>query len=160
MKIDYQKTIDGLKESGLIQNGDLCAVCLFQTESESNGVTTTYTVSKVDYIMSANGEQLKLFEIDKKTGAYLDSYLVFNKSDLAYGRKAVERKFIYASRGLFGGMYIAIHFIAENFIHTYCIPKTHHGFEQKEARAALYSFIKDTYNTHYDELKELYKSRK
>lgn len=160
MKIDYQKTIDGLKEAGLISDGDFCAVCLFQAESESNGVTSTVTVSTVDYIMSANDEQLKLFEIDKKTGAYLDSYLVFNKADLSYGRKGIERKFIYASRGLFGGMYVAIHFIAEDFIHTYCIPKSLHGYGQKEARAALYAFVKQTYNTHYDKLKELYKAGK
>ncbi len=34
MKIDYRKTIDSLKEEGLIESGDKYAVCLFQTESE------------------------------------------------------------------------------------------------------------------------------
>lgn len=46
MKIDYRKTIDSLKDEGLIESGDKYAVCLFQTESESNGVTTTYITRK------------------------------------------------------------------------------------------------------------------
>ena len=54
MKIDYKNTIDGLKEAGLIEPEDKYAVCLFQTESESNGVTTTMITSTVDYIIVAN----------------------------------------------------------------------------------------------------------
>lgn len=160
MKIDYRKTIDSLKEEGLIESGDKYAVCLFQTESESNGVTTTYITSKVDCIMTANADELKLIEIDKKTGEYLGNCLVFKKSDLVCGKKLKERKFIWASRGLFGGMYVTIHFIAEKFVHTYLIPKKHCGYEQKEAREELYTFVKETYNVYYREQELLYKNNK
>ena len=126
MKIDYQKTTDGLKENGLILPDDKCAVCLFQNETESNGVTSTVISSKVDYIMAANADEIKLFDIDKKSGEYL---------------------------------YIAIHFIAENFVHNYLLPKEHNGFEQSDARLELYEFIKNTYNTHYDAQEKLYKGK-
>ena len=159
MKIDYQKTTDGLKENGLILPDDKCAVCLFQNETESNGVTSTVISSKVDYIMAANADEIKLFDIDKKSGEYLDSFLTFKKDDVKYAKAIKDRNFIWASKGIFGGRYIAIHFIAENFVHNYLLPKEHNGFEQSDARLELYEFIKNTYNTHYDAQEKLYKGK-
>lgn len=68
MKIDYQRIFDGLKERGLIKDGDKYAVCLFKPESKSNGVTITTITSKVDYIVVVNNEALTLLDIDKRTG--------------------------------------------------------------------------------------------
>ena len=84
MKIDYQKTINELKENNEICDGEKYAVCLFQTESESNGITTEYKISKVDYIMVANNDNVRLLEIDKKIGEFLDSFLVFEKENLVF----------------------------------------------------------------------------
>lgn len=159
MKIDYSKTIDGLKESGLIQNGDKCAVALFKPETTSNGITSTTITSKVDYVMSANDSEIRLFDIDKKTGEYLDSYLIFKKETMVFAKKFKERNFIWASKGLFGGINIALHFIAEGFVHDYVVPKTIHGYEQKEARLELFAFIKDVYNAHYNALEYQYKNK-
>ena len=159
MKIDYQKTIDCLKENGLIKPDDQCAFCLFKNESESNGVVTTIISSKVDYIMAANADEIKLFDIDKKTGEYLGSFLTFKKDDVKYAKKIKERNFIWASKGIFGGRYIAIRFIAEKFVHDYILPKKHNGFEQNDARLQLFDFIKNTYNTHYDAQEKLYKAK-
>lgn len=159
MHIDYSKTFADLKERGLIGDDDKYAVCLVVPESTSNGVIQTVTTSKIDYIMSVNSEELKLFDIDKNTGEYLGSYISFRKADLVYGKKRKERKIIYASRGLFGGMYVAIHFVAENFMHTYELPKKFHGFDQHDARAQLYAFVKDVYNSYYDEKKRQYKNK-
>lgn len=159
MKIDYQQTIDGLKENGLIAPNDKCAVCLFEEEEKSNGIITTVISSKVDYIMAANVDEIKLFDIDKKTGEYLDSFLTFKKDDVKYEKKAKNRNFVYASKGIFGGRHIAIHFIAENFVHDYLLPKKYNGFEQNDARLEIFDFIKNTYNTHYDTQKTLYKGK-
>lgn len=153
MKIDYAKTIDGLKQSGLIKEGDKYAVCLFVTEN--NGVTTV--TSNVDYILSANDEELKLFALHKKTGEYLDSYSTFKKADIAFTKKLGDRRFIWASKGLFGGFNIAIRFIPDDFAHDFAIPKKLCGYEQIKDRTELFEFIKAVYNPVYDEQKRLYK---
>ncbi len=159
MKIDYQKTIEGLKEAGLIQPNDFYAVCLFYTESESNGVTTTYITAKTDYIMVANKTEIKLLDIDKKTGEYLDNFLTFKKNELVFERK--NKNWIYASKGIFGGRYIGIRadYIGK-FCHSYLLPRKVHGYEQKENSLKLYTFIKEVYNTHLKLQKKLYKENK
>ena len=149
MKIDYKPTIEELKEYGLINPGDKYAVCLFQTESESNGVTTTMITSTVDYIMVANENEVKLLDIDKKTGQYLDSFVVFEKANLVFEKK--NKNWIYASKGLFGGRYIGIRADYMGFIHSYLLPKKVNGYEQTEARDELYNFVKEVYNAHHDE---------
>lgn len=159
MKIDYQKTINTLKEKGLIQDEDKYAFCLFRTESENNGVTTKVITSNVNYLMIANHDEIKLLDIDKKTGNYLDNYLVFKKENIVYNKKIKERNFIWASKGLFGGINIAIHFIAGGFVHDYVIPKKLNGFEQLNARLDLFTFIKDVYNTYYQTQENTYKNK-
>ncbi|MBD5584024.1 MAG: hypothetical protein HDQ88_03000 [Clostridia bacterium] len=159
MKTDYQKTIDGLKEEGLIQDGDKYAVALFKTESQSNGVTSTMITSTVDYIMVANDDAIKLFEIDKKTGEYLGNFISLEKESIVYTKRISGRNFIWASKGLFGGKYIGVHFIAFDFVHDYLLPKKYRGYEQKEASNALYTFVKETYNTHYDKLEKIGKGK-
>lgn len=156
MKIDYGKTIDGLKASGLIKDGDKYAVCLFQTENYGNTVVT----SNVDYIMSANDEEIKLFTLHRKTGEYLGNFSVFKKADIVYTKKIKDRRFIWASKGLFGGMYVGIHFIPEDFVHDFGIPKKVCGYEQVADRAELFAFVKEVYNTVYDEQKKQYKESK
>ena len=101
MKIDYQKTIDELKEHGLIKPNDKYAVCLFKVENNVNTITT----STVDYIIAANADELKLFAIHQKTGEYLGDMLTFKKDDIRYGKRIKERKFIWASKGIFGGRF-------------------------------------------------------
>lgn len=152
MKIDYTKTIEELKANGLIESGDKYAVAFFKPESSSNGITTTVTTSKFDYILTANEKEIKLFDIEKKTGKYLDSYLVFSKDDIVYTKKRKERRFIYASKTLFRKCVIGIRFISEDFNHDYVLPKKMHGYEQKQAVIELYNFVKEVYNTYYDEL--------
>lgn len=156
MKIDYKKTIDGLKESGLIKEGDKYAVCLFRTEN--NGVTTV--TSNVDYILSANDEEIKLFNIHKKTGEYLDSFAVFKKQDIAFTKKLGERRFIWASKGIFGGINIAIRFLPEDFAHDFAIPKKVCGYEQVKDREELFGFVKEVYNPVYELKKKEYKESK
>ena len=160
MKIDYQKTINELKENNEICDGEKYAVCLFRTESESNGVTTTMITSKVDYIMVANDDNVRLLEIDKKTGEFLDSFFVFEKENLVFEKK--NKNWIYASKGLFGGRYIDIRadYMENNFHHMYCLPNKINGYEQKENVVELYDFIKSIYNTFHDEQKRLYKEKK
>ena len=155
MKIDYKKTIDGLKENGLILQEDKYAVCLFRTESDA----TTMTTSSVDYVMTANNDEIKLFSVHKKTGEYLGDYLVFKKEDIAYSKKLRERNFVWASKGLFGGINIAIRFIALNFSHDYLIPKKLCGYEQIEDRLNLFAFVNDVYNTHYKKLENEFKGK-
>jgi len=158
MKIDYNNTIEELKEIGIINPDDKYAVCLFQTESESNGVTTTMITSTVDYVMVANENDVKLLEIDKNTGKYLDSCIVFEKDKLVFEKK--NKNWIWASKGLFGGRYIGIRADYAGFNHTYVLPKKIHGYEQKEARDSLYEFVKSVYNAHHDLQKKLYKENK
>ena len=160
MKIDYQKTIDELKGNNEICESDKYAICLFKPESESNGVTTTIITSKVDYIMVANPDMVRLLEIDKKTGEYLDNFIVIEKENLVYEKKNIN--WIYASKGLFGGLYVDIRadFLESDFHHMYTLPKRVNGFEQKELSIELYNFIKEVYNVHHDEQKKLYKQMK
>ncbi len=109
--------------------------------------------------MIANDEEIKLCDIDKKTGEYLDSFMTFKKDDVVYTKKIKERNFIYASKGIFGGIYIAIHFIPEGFVHGYIIPKKIRGFEQKVARQEIFIFIKEVYNTDYDAKRKAFKTK-
>lgn len=155
MKIDYKKTIEGLKESGLILPEDKYAVCLFRTESD----VTTMTTSNVDYIMAANNEEVKLFIVHKKTGEYLGDFLTFKKADIVYSKKLRERNFVWASKGLFGGINIAVHYVALNFSHDYLIPKKLCGYEQIEDRLNLFTFLKDVYNSHYQKLENEFKGK-
>ena len=159
MIIDYQKTIEELKELGLIKEGDKCAVCLFRPETEDNGVTSTIITSKVDYIMTANETEVSLLDIDKKTGEYLHSGITFQKADLVFEKK--NKNWIYASKGLFGGRYVCIRAdYMGKFNHFYNLPKKIHGYEQKEACTELYQFLKDVYNSHHDLQKRRYKESK
>lgn len=160
MKIDYQRTIDGLKEHGLIKPNDKYAVCYFNAETVNYGVVSKVITSTVDYIIAANVDELKLFAIHKETGEYIGEMLTFKKDDIRYAKKIKGRNFIWASKGIFGGRYIGIRFIAEKFTHDYVIPKKFHGFEQAAARTELFEFIKNTYNFYYTELQKLYKQEK
>ncbi len=110
--------------------------------------------------MTANDEEMCLLDIDKKTGEYLGDVLTFKKADVRHAKKIKERNFIWASKGIFGGINIAIHFIAESFVHDYLIPKKHNGFMQLDARSEIFEFIKATYNTYYDLQIKNYKSLK
>ncbi len=109
--------------------------------------------------MVANEDEIKLCDIDKKTGEFLERYVSFKKDDVVFKKKIKERNFIYASRRLFGGMVVAIHFIAHDFVHDYVIPKKIRGYEQKEARLELYNFVKEVYNTDYDAKIKEYKNK-
>ncbi|MDE5562793.1 MAG: hypothetical protein K2J01_04530 [Clostridiales bacterium] len=160
MKIDYQKTIDELKESGLIKPNDKYAVCYFHAETVNYGVMSKVITSTVDYIIAANADELKLFAIHKKTGEYIGEMLTFKKDEIRYAKRIKERNFIWASKGIFGGRYIGIRFIAEKFTHDYVIPKKFNGFEQIGARTELFEFVKNTYNPYYTELQKLYKQEK
>ncbi len=152
MKIDYTKIIEELKNAGLISSSDKYAVACFKPESSTNGITTMITTAKVDYILTANDKEIKLFDIDKKTGSYLGESTVFKKEDIVYTKKRKERRFIYASKTLFRKCVIGIRFIADDFNHDYLLPKKMHGFEQKQAVTELYDFVKEFYNTYYDNL--------
>lgn len=158
MKIDYQRIFDGLKERGLIKDGDKYAVCLFKPEQTSNGVTITTITSKVDYILVANNEEVTLLDIDKHTGEYLESGCMFRKSDLVVEKK--NKNWIYASKFLWN-KYVNIRAdFMDGFSHTYVLPGKHHGFDQKAAAAELFEFVKTVYNAHQAEQKQLYKERK
>lgn len=132
-------------------------------ESRSNGVVTTTITSKVDFIMVAHDEEVKLLDIDKKTGEFLESGLLFEKDDFVIEKK--NKNWIIASKGLFGGRYVTIRadYVIEDdrkFCHTYKIHKKLHGFEQLERCTELYDFIKAVYNAHHDTQKQLYKESK
>ncbi|MDE6104581.1 MAG: hypothetical protein K2G38_02685 [Clostridia bacterium] len=155
MKINYQNTIDGLKETGLIQSGDKYAVCLFKNEDYG----TTVTTSLVDYIIIANDEELKLLPIHQKTGEYLGDFITFKKEDIVYKKKNKEKRFIRAWKGLLGGMYIAIRFMPEKFAHDYVIPKKLCGFEQIKERTELFEFVKQVYNPVYEMQEKQFKGK-
>ena len=159
MKVDYQKTIDILKENKLIKEGDKYAVCWFRTETQNNVFSTTLITSKVDYILIANADMIKLLEIERKTGEYYGSCLIFKKEDIKYAKRASERNFIWASRGLFGERAVGIQFNAEGFNHFYVLPKKMHGFEQKAAALDLYNFIKEVYHPYYSALEKQFKDK-
>ncbi len=107
-----------------------------------------------------NDDIVKMLAIDQKTGEYLNDFIVFEKENLVFEKK--NKNWIYASRGLFGGLHVDIRadFLETKFHHSYTLPKKVHGFEQKEKCLELYNFIKEVYNVHYTEQKKLYKQKK
>lgn len=158
MKIDYQRIFDGLKERGLIKDGDKYAVCLFKPESKSNGVTITTITSKVDYIVVVNNEALTLLDIDKRTGEFLESGCTFRRDDLVFEKK--NKNWVWASKFLWNRSIDIRADFMDGFKHTYMLPGKHHGFDQKAAVAELFEYVKAVYNAHHDEQKRLYKERK
>ena len=80
-KIDYQNTIDELKKRELIKPGDKYLVAVFRTETKTNGIVNTVITSNYDYILVVNRSELTLYDINKKNGEYLDSYITFKKED-------------------------------------------------------------------------------
>jgi len=145
MKKDYSKTIEVLKEKEHIKTGDKFAFCNYVPKTEYLGTITRTTYSKVDYIIIANDEEIKILDIDKKTGEFLGTGVKFPKE---------KADFIHASKGLFGGRYIAVRAdYADKYREDYSIPKKFRGYAQLEARLELYDYIKEVYNTYYQQRK-------
>ena len=145
MKKDYQKTIDVLTEKGYIDPGDKYAFCNYVPKSEYRGTVTVTTYSKVDYFVVANDEEIKILDIDKKTGEFLGTGVKVNKE---------KANWVNAYKGIFGGRYFGVWAeYMDDYREDYSIPKKFHGFVQEDKRLELYDFIKDTYNTYYKERK-------
>ncbi len=158
-KIDYQNTIDELKKRELIKPGDKYLVAVFRTETKTNGIVNTVITSNYDYILVVNRSELTLYDINKKNGEYLDSYITFKKEDLVFEKK--NKNWILAQKGWFGSRYITIRAdYMDKFSHAYIFPKKIHGYIQKEKIPEVFDFIKEVYNTHYDEVKREYKENK
>jgi len=80
--------ISELKEQGLLTDDDKYAFCKFydkinvmDTAVAATGLFT-FRWSTVDYLLAANENQLKIFNIDKKTGEYMGEHIVLEKDQI------------------------------------------------------------------------------
>jgi len=82
------KVINDLKARGLLSENDRYAFCKFydrinalDTAVAATGLFT-FRWSSVDYLLAADENVLKIFNIDKKTGEYLGEHIVLEKSQI------------------------------------------------------------------------------
>jgi len=85
---NLESTTDELKKLGHINNEDVYAFCKFydrinvlDTAVATTGLFT-FRWSTVDYLVAANPSEFKIFNINKKTGEYLNEYLIIAKDQI------------------------------------------------------------------------------
>lgn len=130
----FDVTIQNLKGAGLIYDGDIVLVCReapsqFAYFGGAIGGAIAAANAKA-FILCANEREIRLFDIDKKTGEYFGTFALINRGEI---KKAT------ASTFLGSGSIIIKTF---NGSHRFQFAKKMRGFVQKEASVRLKELFK------------------
>ena len=119
----FENTINMLKSQGLILQDDIVVVCMESTASAGfwfGAIGAAIAAAKAKYyIISANQNEIRVFDLNKKTGEYLGTFFVINKSEI---QKAVFS-------GLFGSFNFSFKSNSVNFKYQ---ANNRFGINQKE----------------------------
>lgn len=86
--VNYNEPIQKLKEQGLITEADKYAFCRFYQKFNLSdflfalGGMTRTRWSTVDYLIVSDGNTLKVFHVDKKTGEIFKNYASLTKEQI------------------------------------------------------------------------------
>lgn len=135
--MDYTTTLDLLRSQNLITENDAVVAC---SEAVSNatmywfgaiGSAIAATKSK-HYILAVSAEGIKLFDIDKETGAYLNTVSVIQKSDIIKTAVALLGPRVEIKTGSSGKIALLVQ-------------KKFKGYEQKEQYEKVKALLKTAF---------------
>jgi len=129
----YDDTINDLRNSGLIEKDDIVIGCMDNVLKSAllfGAIGAVIATSKAKrYIMAANRNSIRVFDVEKKTGRYLGTYTTFKRMEVT---DAVVK-----------GYYITITTTSGKF--KYGTAKKFEGLLQKENIERLSAFLKYNY---------------
>ena len=80
MKADYQTTLDKAKELGLITQDDKYVFCTVSPKDGKNmGIMQEVIYYKYDILFVINQNEVKLIDIDQKTGTLVGTHRVISR---------------------------------------------------------------------------------
>lgn len=131
----FAETIDFLKAQGLIAPESEAVACTDYAVSYGGAIVAAIAMSRANYyILAANENDIRIFDIDKESGIYQNTFSEIKRADV---KKA-------AASGLFGSKVIFIKANSGSF--SFSAPAKIKGFPQKEAVARLAALIKTRYS--------------
>lgn len=135
MNINYLATIDKLKQANLILPTDVYAVGQDTPSSSTvfwGGAIGAALASKnlKNYIISANATEIRVFDIETSSGAYLNTFTPVLLKDIVKMR---------VNAGFLGKN---IQLKCDLFTLNYTFANKFKGYEQKESLAAFLAFLK------------------
>lgn len=134
---EYAKTIEMLKNNGEIGGKDKYVFCRFDQQVNFMTLLGTVQWSSVDYLLVAGEEKLRVFHINKKTGAFIEHGYTLLKVQIS---KLVCKKY------LMNNVRIIIRSKELKFKQNFFTCDTFRGFDQKDAKADLIAFLKANYS--------------
>ena len=132
--INYQSTIDQLRTAKLIDPNDLVIACM-QTPSSAGMFwggaigAAIATANCSHYIMSFGNHEIKLFDINKKTGEYLNTITIIEKCNITQLSAATFLQKVIKINCNLGKL-------------SYTTGVKFNGFYQKEAMLSIINYIK------------------
>lgn len=136
MKINYQETLNKAKELNLISEIDSYLFCTVRPKDGKNyGVYKEVLYYKYDILFVINKNEVKLIDIDQKTGEIVGSNKVFSKENIIKLKdywSLLSRDFYLNAKPDF----------RENF----AVYKKFYGFNQKEMFNKVREIIKTEYS--------------
>ena len=83
MKINYQQTVDKAKEMNLITETDKYVFCTVRPKDGRNmGIMQEVIYYKYDILFVINQNEVKLIDVDKKTGTLVGSYKIISRENI------------------------------------------------------------------------------
>lgn len=138
----YDETISLLKSKGLLTEADKYVFCRYDQPfnvldmlSAFGGVATVRW-SNFDYILAADEERLKIFNINKKTGEFTGNYIFLEKKQI---NKIKVKKY------LFKNIRIIVRAKSIKFKSNYFTKNLFRGYEQTENKNAFVNLLQTNY---------------
>lgn len=151
MKINYQETINEAKELGLILQDDKYVLCSVRPREDKFYVTYTEVIYyKFDLIFVINPNEVKLIDVDKKTGKLIGSYKIYPREDII----DLNDYWSFFSRDFY------IKAKNPEFRENLIVCKKFHGFDQKDILLDVRNIVTQKYTLPIKEAKKQAKMKK
>ena len=136
MKINYQQTVDKAKEMNLITETDKYVFCTVRPKDGRNmGIMQEVIYYKYDILFVINQNEVKLIDIDQKTGTLVGSYRIISREniiDLNDYWSLLSRDFYIKAKN-------------PDYRENFAVYSKFYGFNQKEMFNEVRTFIKQQY---------------
>lgn len=136
-KIDYGPTLATLRERGLVAADDVTIVCAEAPSASAmfwgGAIGAAISSSGRGHaVVALNGDRIRIFDIDKSTGQYLETMAEFDRENL----KKVKFSTVLTHEILLKSTEGDAHFVVANKFN---------GFEQKDAVRDAFELLKNAY---------------